>query len=160
MEWTTQKRKVSDLTPYSKNPRVIKEKQLNDLKASISKFGLAEPIVIQPDGLIVGGHARYQVLLSEGVQECDCYVPDRALTEKEVEELNIRLNKNVAGVFDFDILANEFDQTDLIDWGFEPFELGLEEKKKKVSFSASTAPKEVKCPNCAQVFDINGNQSD
>jgi len=39
------------------------------------------------------------------------------LSEKEVEELNIRLNKNT-GSWDFDILANEFELPDLFEWGF------------------------------------------
>ena len=56
--------------------------------------------------------------------EIDVRVPSRTLTDREVEELNIRLNKNT-GSFDFDILANNFEVDDLLDWGFEPFELSI-----------------------------------
>jgi ParB-like chromosome segregation protein Spo0J len=101
------------------------EKPLADLTKSIGKFGLAEPLVIQPDGLLIGGHARYQVLLAQGVTEADCYVPERALSQKDMIELNVRLNKNVAGEFDFDALANlpDIDVADLVEFGFDEAEL-------------------------------------
>ena len=38
--------------------------------------------------------------------------------------MNIRLNKNT-GEFDIDILANEFDIDNLVDWGFKHIDLGL-----------------------------------
>jgi hypothetical protein len=47
-----------------------------------------------------------------------------SLEFKAEQELNVRLNKNTGG-WDFDILANLFEKDDLIDWGFENFELGL-----------------------------------
>ncbi len=56
------------------------------------------------------------------------------LNKEQERELNIRLNKNT-GEFDMDILANEFDIDNLIDWGFKHIDLGLnidkiqEEKK-------------------------------
>ena len=57
--------------------------------------------------------------------EIDVRVPSRKLTEKEVEELNIRLNKNT-GDFDYDALIGDFNVDDLLDWGFKPHELGIE----------------------------------
>jgi hypothetical protein len=120
-----ERRLLSTLRPFEHNPRRIMAKPLADLTKSISKFGLAEPLVIQPDGLLIGGHARYQVLLAQGVTEADCYVPDRALSQKDMIELNVRLNKNVAGEWDFDRLANleGVDVPDLVDWGFSEDEL-------------------------------------
>lgn len=60
--WTLVKRKISNLKLYEFNPRDITEKGLEDLKKSIDKFGLAKPIVINTDNIIIGGHARYLVL--------------------------------------------------------------------------------------------------
>jgi hypothetical protein len=125
--WKMERRKLTDLRPFEQNPRRIMEKPLADLTRSIAKFGLAEPLVIQPDGLLIGGHARYQVLLAQGVAEADCYAPDRALSQKDMIELNIRLNKNVAGEFDFDALAglDGIEVVDLVAFGFEEHELGM-----------------------------------
>jgi len=54
----------------------------------------------------------------------ECWYPSRLLTDKEVEELNIRLNKNT-GNWDFDALANGFEVPDLLEWGFDERELQL-----------------------------------
>lgn len=126
-KWRLESRLLTSLRPFEHNPRRIMAKPLADLTKSIDKFGLAEPLVIQPDGLIIGGHARYQVLLAQGVKEADCYVPDRALSQKDMIELNVRLNRNIAGEFDFDMLANlpEIDIADLVEFGFDEAELGV-----------------------------------
>jgi DNA modification methylase len=47
--------------------------------------------------------------------------------ERQAEKANIVANK-AGGGWDFDTLANEFDTTDLLEWGFEPFELGIDDK--------------------------------
>jgi DNA modification methylase len=75
--------------------------------------------------MICGGHGRKKILERLGIKEVDCYIPSRKLTQKEFDELNIRLNKNIAGEFNFDVLANEFDLQDLLEWGFEEKELDL-----------------------------------
>ena len=124
-KWVNERRAISTLTPYKHNPRVIKGKAFEDLKKSIENFGLVQPVVINTDGTIIGGHARFYYLQERGDEWVDCYVPDRELTEKEVQELNIRLNKNVAGEFDFEVLANYFETTDLEEWGFEKQDFGI-----------------------------------
>jgi len=52
-------------------------------------------------------------------------VPERELTEREAEELAIRLNKNT-GDWDFDALANNFELDDLLNWGFDKKELDID----------------------------------
>jgi|TARA_Y100000034_G_scaffold136692_1_gene214972 ParB-like chromosome segregation protein Spo0J len=123
IRWYNELRPLDSLTPWEKNPRIMKAKGMKDLKKSIDRFGLAEPIVINQDGTIIGGHARYYTLQEGSVDEVQCYVPDRNLSEKELEELNIRLNKNIAGDFDFEMLEDNFDVEELIDWGYDESEL-------------------------------------
>ena len=110
---------VDSLTPYDKNPRTIGGKQLDDLRASVDKFGLAEPIVANKDGVIIGGHARYMVATERGEGEVPVYMSDRHLSEDELKELNIRLNKNIAGEWDFSVLGAEFEFDSLVEWGFD-----------------------------------------
>lgn len=117
MEWKVEKRKISSLKNYSKNARKMDKDAASHLQVSLEKFGVCEPIVINTDGTIIGGHMRVKTLKKMEVREVDVYVPQQTLTEKDVEELNIRLNKNT-GEFDFDILANEWEYSDLISWGF------------------------------------------
>lgn len=124
-KWTLERRNIDTLTPYAHNPRIIKGKAFEGLKESIEAFGLVQPLVINTDGIIIGGHARFYYLKERGDEWVDCNVPDRTLTEKEVQECNIRLNKNVAGEFDFEVLANYFDTKDLEAWGFESSDFGM-----------------------------------
>jgi len=129
LTWHNEVRRIKDLIPYVANPRQITEKQAKDLKKSLDKFGLADPLVINTDNTIIGGHQRKKILETlMGVApdfEVDVRVPDRELTVDESRELNVRLNKNVAS-FDFDILANNFELEDLKEWGFEDSDLDLD----------------------------------
>lgn len=115
---------------WSKNPRLLTKKQATDLTASLTKFGYADPIILNADGKnIIGGHQRRRMLLAQALvnpnMEVDVRIPSRQLTSEEASELAIRLNRN-QGEWDFDRLANEFDVKELIDWGFEPNDFGIE----------------------------------
>lgn len=154
IKWTPQNKLLSELKPYSKNPRKIGGKKLDDLKESIKRFGLADVITINTDGTIIGGHARYYSLKDAGETIAMCLVPDRTLSEDEVKQLNIRLNKNIAGEWDHDVLANEFDVSDLKEWGFEEFELGgvpAEEEKYEDQGGAGSENTEKQCPECGHI---------
>lgn len=143
LTWVLETRQMSDLRLWQDNPRLIKEKGFSDLEKSIDKFGLAEPLVIQPDGLIIGGHARFRVLIKKGFTQADCYVPNRMLTDEEYRELNIRLNANVAGVWDTEALANNWDTVKLEEWGMTDADFGLAPNDARV--------KEPKiCPKCGE----------
>lgn len=127
LEWRTEKRKVSDLVPYTKNPRVLSEKQANDLRVSLSKFNLVEIPAINTDNTILAGHQRLKIMamLGRSEEEIDVRIPNRTLTEKEVEEYNIRSNRNT-GDWDFSTLMEDFDLNELVDWGFDAKQLSTE----------------------------------
>jgi DNA modification methylase len=124
--WNLKTFNIYDLTDYSKNPRSLTKQQFEQLKKSLDKFGLIDKPIINADekNTVIGGHQRLRVLRSENQKSVECWYPSRELDEKEVEELNIRLNKNT-GDWDFDTLANNFEVGDLTDWGFTEMELGL-----------------------------------
>ena len=126
IKWNLKTYNISELTDYYKNPRQLTDKQFNQLKKSLDKFGLIDKPIINADekNTVIGGHQRLRVLRSENQKSVECWYPSRELDEKEVEELNIRLNKNT-GDWDFDTLANNFEVGDLMDWGFTEMELGL-----------------------------------
>ena len=94
--WTSEKRKVSDLTPAKYNPRQMTEEQAKQLTTSLERFNLADPIVINNDNKIIGGHQRIAIYKLHGKHEVDVdvRVPSRKLTPEEEKELNLRLNKN------------------------------------------------------------------
>ena len=118
--------KINSLNPAEYNPRQISNKQYEDLKASMEKFGCVDPIIINinPERLnvVVGGHQRLRILRELGAQKIPTVSVN--LSEEDERELNVRLNKS-GGEWDMDILANEFDVVDLKEWGFKDIELGF-----------------------------------
>jgi len=116
---------ISKLVPAEYNPRRLTKKQHDDIKASLEKYGFVDPVIVNthPDrqNVIIGGHQRIKVWQAMGNDTAPCVLV--ACDIKEEQELNVRLNKNT-GEFDWDMLANHFDQADLIEWGFDPQEFG------------------------------------
>ena len=134
-----EKKLLVDLIPADYNPRNSTEKQEKDLKESLKKFGVVEPIVYnQQTKNIVGGHFRVRELIKLGYTEVECVIVDLSL--KDEKELNVRLNANT-GSWDFDLLANQFDKEDLEDWGmvldFEgEKDIDYSDKNKEVSLNS------------------------
>ena len=119
--WKSEKRNIKELKPFPGNPRKADEKEVADLDKSLERFDLAAPLIINQDGTVIGGNFRLSRLIKKGRKIVDVRVPNRLLTRKEAEELNLRLNKN-QGSWDFDVLAN-FGEGLLKDIGFESEEL-------------------------------------
>ena len=117
-----EKIKISELNPAEYNPRRMTNKQYEDLKNSLEKFGLVDPIIINADNTVVGGHQRLRIMRELGAELVP--VVRVNLSKEDEKELNIRLNKNT-GEFDLDVLANNFEVDELKDWGFKDVELGF-----------------------------------
>ena len=122
-----EKKKLAELIPAPYNPRQSTAKQETQLKRSLEKFGVVEPIIWNKQtGYIVGGHFRVRELQKLGYKEIDCVIVD--LNEDDEKELNIRLNANT-GEWDWDSLANEWDVEKLEDWGLDlPVDLSVVEE--------------------------------
>jgi DNA modification methylase len=121
LEWHTEQRKVNDLIPWEKNPRQMTEKQAKDLRASLERLNLISIPAINIDNTIISGHQRMKImqLLGRGGEIIDVRVPNRKLAEAEVEEANLRENKNI-GEWDFDVLASfDIDLLKGVGWGDE-----------------------------------------
>ncbi len=118
---------IRDLKQAEYNPRQLTEQQHKELVESLEKFGFVDPILINKNksrkNVIIGGHQRVKVATMLGIAKVPCVELDLSL-EKE-KELNVRLNKNT-GEWDWDMLANNFDTDDLLNWGFIEQELGVD----------------------------------
>jgi hypothetical protein len=121
IKWTHSERKIEDLKPAAYNPRRLTEDQAKQLTESIDRFGLCDPIIINQDNTVIGGHQRLKIMKQRGAQDVPVYVPDRALSVDEEKELNVRLNKNL-GEWDLELLAS-FDLDMLKGIGFTSDEL-------------------------------------
>ena len=93
-------RKLADLRPAEYNPRkklAPGDPEYEKIARSIEDFGYCDPIIINKDGTIIGGHQRTQVLLDMGAETADVVVVD--LDKDREKALNIALNK-ITGEWD------------------------------------------------------------
>ena len=120
--------KIADLVPASYNPRkALKpgDKEYEKIKRSIEEFGYCEPIIINSDMTIIGGHQRVTVLKDLGYTEIDCIVIDIDKTKERA--LNIALNK-ITGEWNKELLADliaelQDSDFDVTFTGFDPPEI-------------------------------------
>jgi hypothetical protein len=125
---TTAQYSISDLIFAEYNPRELTKDQHQDLKDSITRFGLVDPLIVnihkERKNILVGGHQRLRIAKELGYKSVSCVEVE--LTPEKEKELNVRLNKNT-GQWDWDALANHFDVGELLEWGFSEDELQFTE---------------------------------
>ena len=112
-------RDINSLIFAEYNPRQLTKAQYKNLRDSIDRFGLVDPIIVNKNkdrkNIIIGGHQRVKVAKDMKIEVVPCLELD--LTYEKESELNVRLNRNT-GEWDMDSLANFFDVDELMDWGF------------------------------------------
>lgn len=105
MEW--KKLSVDELCPAAYNPRKklkAGDKEYEKIKNSILEFGYVEPIIVNYDMTVIGGHQRLTVLKDLGYTEVQCVVV-HIEDEHKVKALNIALNK-ITGAWNEQLLAD------------------------------------------------------
>lgn len=105
MQWKTLS--VDALRPAAYNPRKklkAGDKEYEKIKNSILEFGYVEPIIINYDMTVIGGHQRLTVLKDLGYTEVQC-VEVHIEDENKVKALNIALNK-ITGAWNEQLLAD------------------------------------------------------
>jgi ParB-like chromosome segregation protein Spo0J len=149
VKWVLTLIPIKSLKEYSKNPRQIHKTQFERLGQLIDKFGLIDRPIINKDMTIIGGHQRVRYFKKQKEKTVECWLADRQLTDREVEELCIGLNLN-QGSWDYDILANEWEPLDLLEYGFSEEQLlGTCKEAEEILGEQKADKKKVKqCPNC------------
>ena len=120
---------ISVLKPAEYNPRKkLKkgDKEYKKIQDSIEEFGFADPLVVNSDMTIIGGHQRLTVAMDLGYSEVPCAVVD--VDKVREKALNIALNK-ITGAWDDDLLVKLLEDIgnsnfDLGKTGFDPPEIG------------------------------------
>lgn len=126
LTWRNETRRLSELVPWDRNPRQIKDAEAKRLGESLLQFGQVQTLAVSPDGEIYDGHQRalvWSLLQEGGDREVDVRVSSRVLSEKEREKLVVYLHRGATGEWNFEALANSFDFNELVEWGFSESEL-------------------------------------
>lgn len=125
VNWDFIEVELKDLRPYARNARQISKRMADRLSNSLRKYGICEPIVVSRDFVIIGGHQRYKMLKRQGKKKTVVAYPDQELTDDFISGLNIELN-HTGGEYDYEMLANMWSVEELIEYGFEEKELGMD----------------------------------
>jgi len=122
-------KKISDIKLNPNNPRLIKDDKFKKLVQSIKDFPEMlniRPIVVNKDMIILGGNMRYRACKEAGIKEIPVIITD--LSEEKQREFLIKDNTS-GGEWDWNMLANEWEEDQLNEWGIDipNWSLGLSE---------------------------------
>ena len=111
---------LSALVPWDRNPKTISKAHANRLLDLWQRLGQFQTIAIGPAGEVYDGHQRLSVLkAAHGPRfEVTALQADRALTEKEREELTVAAHVGTTGQFSWEELSG-WDTSELQTWGFD-----------------------------------------
>lgn len=112
--------KLTDIKSNPNNPRIIKDDKFKKLVASIKEFPQMlslRPIVVNDDMIVLGGNMRLKACKEAGLKEVPV-IKASDLNEEQQKAFIIKDNVGY-GEWDWDMLANEWDAEDLVEWGLD-----------------------------------------
>jgi hypothetical protein len=111
---------INEIKPNPNNPRIIKDDKFKKLVKSIQDFPQMlelRPIVIDENNIVLGGNMRLKACIEAGLKD----VPVKQakdLTEEQKKEFIVKDNVGY-GEWDWDDLANNWDEQLLTEWGLD-----------------------------------------
>ena len=148
---------INTLKPSVYNPRIMPEDEMRKLGKSLAEFGVVEPIVINKNNSIIGGHMRIEALKTAGITEVPCVRVD--IDPIKEKALNLALNK-IHGEFEMPMLKDVLEEIDTGE--LEDIEItGFDEKEQERLVNQFHVPEEepqeptdskTTCPECGAVF--------
>lgn len=115
-----EKIKISEVKPNPNNPRLIKDDKFKKLVNSIKTFPEMlelRPIIVNDDMIVLGGNMRLKACKEAGLKEVHII---KASNLSEAQQAEFIIKDNVGfGEWDWDMIANEYDEQDLKDWGLD-----------------------------------------
>ena len=130
--------KISEIKLNESNPRFIKDVKFKKLVKSIKDLPQMldiRPIVVNKDMMVLGGNMRLKACVEAGLVEVPIIIADNLTKEQEKEFL---IKDNVGfGEWDWDIIANEFNDEQVIEWGLDiPVWDDYSDKNKEVDIDS------------------------
>jgi len=110
---------ITKIKENPNNPRIITKADFEKLKRQIKGFPemmTVKPLILDPDGMILGGNQRFRACKALGWKE----IPTETVSWNEIQKQQFVIQDNThAGVWDYDVLANTHDAENLIEWGVD-----------------------------------------
>lgn len=150
--------KLTNIRINPDNPRFIKDEKFKKLCQSIKEFPKMlelRPIIIDNDGLILGGNMRFRAIQELGLElQPEWIKTAESLTAEEKRRFIVEDNVGF-GEWDWDKLSAEFEKEELEDWGMNidnfidinDFSIDNNEEVDRLDEKSK-----VKCPNCGNEF--------
>lgn len=147
---------LSDIAEYKSNPRTISKKDFATLKKSLKDFPSmleVREIVVDENGVILGGNQRYKGLMALGKTKVKVKKVT-GWTDEEKREFVIK--DNIAnGEWDTDRLANEWDKTKLEEWGLPLKVASSGDYKELLEVSIPYYTPAEECPDSSELADLS-----
>ena len=112
--------KITEVKANPNNPRSIKDDKFKKLVKSIKEFPQMlnlRPIVVNDDMVVLGGNMRLRACKEAGLKEVPI-IKASELTPEQEKEFIIKDNVGF-GEWDWDDLANNWDEELLVEWGLD-----------------------------------------
>jgi hypothetical protein len=112
--------KINQLRLNDQNPRFIRDHKFKKLVKSIQSFGKMleiRPIVVDENMIILGGNMRFRACKAAGLDEIPVMIVS-GLSDAEKNEFIVKDNVGF-GEWDFEMLGNQFEHDQLLDWGMD-----------------------------------------
>ena len=124
-----EKVKIGQVKPNETNPRVIRDDKFRKLVESIKGFPemlKIRPIVVDENMIVLGGNMRLRACKEAGLKDV-FIIRANDLTEAQKAEFVIKDNAS-SGEWDWDMLANEWNVTDLDNWALDVWKISLDDE--------------------------------
>jgi hypothetical protein len=111
---------INEIKPNPNNPRIIKDEKFKKLVKSIQDFPQMlelRPIVIDENNIVLGGNMRLKACIEAGLKDVPVKQA-KELTEEQKKEFIVKDNVGY-GEWDWDDLANNWDEQLLTEWGLD-----------------------------------------
>ena len=119
-----QKIKISEVKANPSNPRTIKDDKFNKLVQSIKDFPQMlelRPIVVNDDMIVLGGNMRLKACKEAGLKEVPIIKASELTPEQQAEFI---VKDNIGfGEWDYELLLNAYDSSELEAWGLDLLDL-------------------------------------
>lgn len=107
---------IKDLKPADYNPRRLSEDAFVRLQASLKKWGIVKPVIVNADGTLVAGHQRTKALQAIGQETCAAVVLPTKVRMSDEIQFNMLHNRVEVEASEVYIPAGRIGHWELVEW--------------------------------------------